>query len=115
MKNLGGVRADYVRAKNLSVLRVADNLHKPFGLAGGACASARRKWKLADLELELLLLALLLSETDGRDFGMAVGRVGDVGIVHHLHVRITGEQLCQHDAFALSLVRQHRRTCDVTN
>ncbi len=61
-----GMRAHDVCAQNLPVLRVADDLHEAVGLARGARAPVRREGELADLVLELLLLALLLGEPPGR-------------------------------------------------
>ena len=76
------VRADDVGAEDLAVLRVANDLHEAFGLARRARAAVRREGELADLVVELLVLALLLGEADRRDLGMAVRRVRDVAVVH---------------------------------
>ena len=52
------VRANDVRTENLAVFRIANDLHESLGLARRACAAVGREGKLADLVVELLLLAL---------------------------------------------------------
>jgi hypothetical protein len=66
------------------VLLVADDLHEALGLAAGARAAVGREGELADLVLELLLLALRLGEADAGDFRVAVGGVRDVAVVHRV-------------------------------
>src|ERR1041385_525379 len=100
MEYLGGVRSDDVSTQYLAVLRVADDLHEAFCLTGGPRPATRGERKFSDLEVELLFLALLLGEPDGGDFGMTVGGVGDIAVVHHLHVWITSEKLGQNHTFS---------------
>ena len=114
VNQLRRVRADDVRAEDLAVLRVANDLHEALRLARRARAAAGHERKLPDLVVELLVLALLLGEADRRDFGMAVRRVRDVAVVHSVRA-LAGEQLGQDDAFALALVREHRRAGDVAD
>src|ERR1039457_629960 len=49
VNELRGVRADDVRAEDLAVLRVADDLHEALGLARRACAAVRAIRELAHL------------------------------------------------------------------
>ena len=109
------VRADDVRAEDLAVLRVANDLHEAFRLARRARAAVRREGELADLVVELLLLALLLGEADRRDFrDGSRSRSGCCRSSRRARA-LAGEQLGDDDAFALALVREHRRAGDVAD
>ena len=94
------VRTDDVRAEDLAVLRVADDLDEPLGLSGRPRASIVREGEASDLVVELLLLALLLGEPDRRHFGMTVGRVRDVAVVHEVDVLLAGEHFRDDDPLA---------------
>src|SRR5687768_2319577 len=111
---LGRVGPDDVCAEDLTVLGVANDLHEAVGLAAGASAPVRREGELPDLVLELLVLALLLGEADRRYFGMTVGGVRNVAIVHRMHV-LAGELLSERDALSRALVGEHWRTGDIAD
>src|SRR5262245_8910218 len=108
------MRADDVRAKDLAVFRVADDLDESFCLAGRARTPVRRKGEFTDLVFELLLLALLLRQTDGRDLRVTIRRIRDVAVIHSMRM-LPGEILGEDDAFALAFVGEHRRACDVAD
>ena len=114
VNELRRVRADDVRAEDLTVLRVANDLDEALRLARRARASAGRERKLSNFVIELLFLALLLGHADRRNLGMAVRRVWNVRVIHSVR-RLSRQQLGQHDAFVLALVREHRRAGDVAD
>src|SRR6185503_5384140 len=114
VNELRGVRTDDVRTEDLSVLRVADDLHEAVRLAGRSRASARGEVEATHLVVELLFLALLLGEADGCDLRMAVRRTRNVAIVHAVSV-LAREDLGDGDALARTLVREHRGTRDVAD
>src|SRR5215217_5026893 len=114
VNQLRRVRADDVRAEYLTILGATDDLHESFRLARGARAAVRRKGELADLVVELAVLALLLGETHRCDLRVAVRRARDVGVVEQVRV-LTGDDLRYDDSLALTLVREHRRTGDVAD
>src|SRR5687768_397363 len=64
VNQLGRVAADDVRAEDLAVLRIANDLDEPFGLAARPCTAVRGEGELAHLVVELPVLALLLGEAD---------------------------------------------------
>src|SRR4029079_16657329 len=109
MNQFRGVRAADVRAEYLPVCRIANDLHEALGLARRARSAACHERELANLVIELLVLALLLGEPDRRDLRVAVGRVRDVVVVHPVRA-LAGEILGEHNALALALMRQHRGT-----
>src|SRR5207302_10006126 len=108
------MRTNDVRPENLAVLRVANDLHEPIGLARRTGASVVGKEKFADFVVQLLLPTLCFGESDGRDLGMAVRGVRYVPIIDAMRV-LAGKDLGDDDAFARTLVRQHWRTGDVTD
>src|SRR4051812_34487639 len=113
--HLRRVRADDVGAEYLAVLGVANDLDEAFGLARSARAAVGGEGELADLVVDLFLLHLRFGHADGRDFRMTVRRVRDVAVVHLVDVLLAGEELGEHDALALTLVGEHRRTGDVAD
>src|SRR5687768_16211654 len=108
------MRADDVRAEDLSVFRAADDLDEAFLLARRAGAPIRTEWKLADLVLDLLVLALLLGEADGCDLGVAIRRARHVRVVDRVRV-LARDDLRDDVPLALALVREHRRARDVAD
>src|SRR5437764_6093425 len=96
---LGRVRADDMRAKDLSILRVANDLDEAFRLTRRARTAVGGEGKATDFVVELLVLALLLSESDRRDLGMAVRGAGNIPVVDAVRV-LTGENLGNGNALA---------------
>src|SRR6267143_3107756 len=74
----GRMVADDMRAENLAVLLVAQDLHEAFGLARTARAAVGGEWELARDVVELLVLALIFGQADTRNLGMAVGHARHV-------------------------------------
>src|SRR6266568_6508720 len=64
---LGGARADDVRADERPALRVRDHLHEPGRLAVDDRAAKCGEGKLADLHLAARVARLLFGEADRRD------------------------------------------------
>src|SRR5258708_5672705 len=114
MDHLRGVRADDVRAEDLSVFRAANDLDEAVDLAGRAGAAVRGEGELADLVVELLLLAGLLCKAHRGHFWVAVGGAGNVRVVEQVRV-LPRDRLCRDDALALALVCEHRRAGDVAD
>src|SRR5438270_9000019 len=100
-------------AENLTVFGIANDFDETLGFASGTCATVGHEWKFADLVVDLLFLDLGFSHTDRRHFRVAVRRAGNVAVVHRVRMRKPGEELSEHDAFAHTLVREHRRTGNV--
>src|SRR5215470_3046825 len=108
------MRADDVGTEDLAVFRVADDLDESFRLAGRTRAPVCGEGEFPDLVFELLILALLFRQADGRDLGMAVRRIGNVPIIHSMRM-FPREILGEDDSFALALVREHRWARDVAD
>ena len=115
VNQLGRVCADDVRAEDLAVLGVADDLDEAFGLARGArasrsrspsCSSRRtrasvgREGEPADLVVDFLFLDLCLGHPDRRDFGVTVGRVRNVAVVHAVDFLLARQVLGEYDALS---------------
>src|SRR5205085_12043247 len=111
---LGRVGADDVGAQDLAVLRVPDDLDEAFRLARSAGPTVGGEGEFPDLVVDFLFLDLRLGQADRRNFRMAISSVGNVAVIHLVYVLLAGEKLGEHDAFALSLVRQHWRASDVS-
>src|SRR5882724_10299883 len=111
--HVGGARPENVYAEHAVRLRIGDDLDEPVPLFHRPHAAVGEERKLADLHLEVLFLALLFGETDGREFRPRVDdrrnrRVVDVS-------GLSGEQLDAGDPLFLRLVREHRAGDDVTD
>src|SRR5258708_21174368 len=72
MDHFGGMSADDVRAQDLTVFLVAEDLDEAFGFPPAARPAVCGEGELARDVVELLLFALIFRETDARHFGMAV-------------------------------------------
>ena len=115
MDHFGGVCADDVGAEYLTILGVADDLDEAFGLARSTCATVGRERKLTHFVIDLLLLHLRFGHADGGNFRVAVSRVGDVAIIHFVHVLLSTQKLRENHALPHTLVGQHRRAGDVAD
>src|SRR5688572_2409154 len=62
VNQLRGVRPDDMRAEDLAILRIADDLHEALGVARRPRAAIVREGKPSNLVVQLLLLALLLRQ-----------------------------------------------------
>ena len=112
--HLGRVGADDVRAENLTVFLVAQNLDESVGFAGAARAAIGRERKLPGDVIEFFLLALVFGQPNARDLGVTVGHARDVVILDRMRL-LAGQQLGDDHTFTTALVRQHGRTGDVAN
>src|SRR5438876_10079509 len=93
-----------VRAQNLAIFLVAQNLHAPLGLAGPTGAPVRREREAPHDVVELPLLALILGEPDAGDFGVAVRHARDVVVLDRLRL-LASEELGDVHALPAPLVR----------
>ena len=75
------MRAHNVRAEDLAIPLVAQDLHEAFGLTRAAGPAVGRERKLARDVVELLLLALIFRQADARHLGMAVGHARHIVVL----------------------------------
>src|SRR6266550_4714971 len=104
----GRMVADDMRAENLAVLLVAQDLDEAFGLACAARPAVRGERKLAGDVVELLLLALIFRQADARHLGMTVRHARHIVVFDGVRF-LAGDDLGDDGAFTKSFVRQHRR------
>ena len=100
------MRPDDVHAQDLVVVLRGDELHEARGGFHGARAAAGRERELADLVGAAAGLHLLFGLSDPGDFRVRVDHRRNRVVVH---VAVTaGDQVADHHAFVLGLVREHR-------
>ena len=108
------MRADDVRAEDLAVLLVPQDLDEALRLAGAARPAVGGEGKLAGDVIELLLFTLILRQPDARHLGMTVGHARHVVVLDGMRL-LACDELGYHDAFAAAFVRQHRGARDVSD
>ena len=95
-----------VHAEDLIVIARRDELGEAAGLFHGARPAAGQERKHPDLVVAAARLHLLLGEPHPGDLGGGVDDRGDDLVVHLPEA--AGDQVGDHDALFLALVRQHR-------
>ncbi|EKE16659.1 MAG: hypothetical protein ACD_10C00868G0001 [uncultured bacterium] len=109
----GGIGADNVHTKNAIGVLGCQHLDETGCIAHAQCATIGEEGNLAHLVGHAIGFELLLGFADPGDFR---GGVDDPGNgVEIAMTGLTSHQLGNHDAFFVSLVRQHRSAHDVTD
>src|SRR5688572_19366411 len=96
-------RSDDMRADDLAVLFVANDLHEAFRLARCACATVRAPREYPDFDVETFLTRGGFRQTDRCDFRMTVRHARNVVVVHHA-VADTTDVLDDRDALVTRFV-----------
>src|SRR5262249_23723973 len=110
---LAGHRPDDVYTENFVVVLSGHDLAEPGGLFHRACTAAREERERADFVGTAALLHFFFGLTDPRDFRGRVDHRRDDLVVHFGD--FAGDQVRDHDALFLALVRQHRAAHQVAD
>src|SRR5690606_13143732 len=109
---LGNVRPDHVRAENLAIFGINDQLDEPFGFSNPPCLSAGGEWEFPDLDVVACLASVLLSQTNACNLWLAVRTARNIAIIERMNLK-TCDCLDAENAFSGCFVRKPRRTCNV--
>src|SRR6476660_1868674 len=100
--------------EQLSGFLVEDDLYQALVLAKSNRLAVTHEGKSADPNVELLFLGRLLCKPNGGDLRRAISAARDHQFIHRVRIEAL-DRLDADDAFMFGLVRQHRRSRNITD